>query len=67
VPSSPLDTAAPRRADFLVLNHAHDLPNPDRTDAGSGQPNRIVARSFCRLLQAGTFALFFARTGRRCG
>jgi hypothetical protein len=55
-----------RRADFLVLNSAHDLPNPDPADAGSAEPNRIVERDFCPLLQAGTFELF-ARKGSRCG
>jgi hypothetical protein len=55
-----------RRADFLVLNSAHDLPNPDPADAGSAQPNRVVERDFRPLLRAGTFELF-ARKGLHRG
>lgn len=55
-----------RRADYVLLNSAHDLPDPDPRNAGSAEPNRIVQREFCSLGQSGTFELF-GRKESACG
>ena len=49
-----------------MLNRDHDPDHPELDERGPAEPNRVVARDFCRLRRSGTFELFARRGTDAC-